>query len=898
MPHELSFLGTIDDNFSYTATSAVDTTSGMLRGRPHGGVALLWRKSIFPNVTVIQCKSVRLSAIKVSTATSRSFIVFSVYMPVDVTENLAEFTSCLGEISAIIESCDLESIYIMGDFNAHPSEAFGKELINFCSEQKWICVDLERLGITSDTYTYISDSHGSRRWLDHCLVTENAWSTVTNINVKYDVYWSDHFPLILSCNINMISPKIVHSVRVPNKIVWGTRDTKQIEQYNKICNSLFRDLDYPTEFTGCDGKLCNNVDHKVIISNMYNNIVKILREWAVRSYILHKKKPRVIGWNKHVRSAHDQARIAYLTWIQCGKPTIGPIYNNMCETKRVFKSKIKWCQNNELQLQVDMLATHHKAKDFNSFWKLTNKLVPKNSLPVSMNGICDHKGISNLFKDQFMVQPQPCNIQGALSSKRPRADTVMSDMNTLVRAKDIVAIINGMKRGKSPGHDGLSIEHLRFAGKHLPRVLAMFYNFCISHSYLPDDLMKTVVVPIIKNKTGDASDGSNYRPISLATILAKVLDSLLDKQLNKHMSLSDAQFGFQSKLSTETAILCLKHTVQYYTSRKTPVYACFLDLSKAFDLVSYDRLWEKMLAETTVPEVTINLFRYWYSNQMNVVRWADSYSDEYRLDCGVRQGGITSPKLFNLYINGLIVELSKANVGCSINGNTTNNISYADDMVLLSPSISALNKLIRICEAYAAAHGLKYNIKKSELMLFKAGTKSYDVPPVLLNGSPLTWVKQFKYLGHWVVDSLSDDMDLERERRALSVRCNMLARRFARCSKPIKNTLFKAYCQSFYTCSLWVKYTQKAYSALRVQYNNGYRMLLGLPRFCSASGMFAEARIDDFFAIRRKRIASLLRRVRDGANSFLAVVSQDINNDIMRHWMAIQKPSILVFSVK
>ncbi|CAK1595663.1 unnamed protein product [Parnassius mnemosyne] len=104
-------------------------------------------------------------------------------------------------------------------------------------------------------------------------------------------------------------------------------------------------------------------------------------------------------------------------------------------------------------------------------------------------------------------------------------------------------------------------------------------------------MTKTVVVPIIKNKTGDASKLSNYRPISLAIDIAKVLDGLIDIQLRQHLQFLDAQFGFRPGLSTEMAILNLKHTVQYYTQRSTPVYACFLDLSKALDLVSYDRLW-------------------------------------------------------------------------------------------------------------------------------------------------------------------------------------------------------------------------------------------------------------------------------------------------------------------
>lgn len=327
--------------------------------------------------------------------------------------------------------------------------------------------------------------------------------------------------------------------------------------------------------------------------------------------------------------------------------------------------------------------------------------------------------------------------------------------------------------------------------------------------------------------------------------------------------------------------------MQYYTERKTPVFACFLDLSKAFDLVSYDVLWKKMANNTTLPWDIVSIFKYWYDNQLNSVKWAGVHSDVYRLESGVRQGGLTSPKLFNLYMNGLIEELNSTNVGCHIDGVCVNNISYADDMVLLSPSIGALQRLLRICETYAESHGLRYNSSKSEFLIFKAGSKTYSTPPVSLGGIELKKVDKFKYLGHWVTDTLSDNADIERERRALAVRCNMLARRFVRCSKQVKVTLFKAYCQSFYTCSLWVDYSRRAYSALRVQYNDAFRVLFGLPRFCSASRMFAEANTDCFYAVIRKRCASLLSRLRASSNGILRVLSDRWDSPLLGHWMRL-----------
>lgn len=149
LPHDLSLLNTVDANFEYTGTSAVDVSAGLLCGRPYGGVAILWRKSAFDMVSVIDCDNVRIAAIKLTVST-RTIVVFTVYMPTCCQENLPVFTECLSAIRSIMEieeNLGVESFYILGDFNAHPNELFYKEMINFCVEQNWLCVDVNNLGI-------------------------------------------------------------------------------------------------------------------------------------------------------------------------------------------------------------------------------------------------------------------------------------------------------------------------------------------------------------------------------------------------------------------------------------------------------------------------------------------------------------------------------------------------------------------------------------------------------------------------------------------------------------------------------------------------------------------------------------------------------------------------------
>lgn len=799
-------------------------------------------------------------------------------------------TDCFSVISAVIEdNNDCESVYILGDFNAHPKELFCDEMLSFCSEQKWCCIDISILGLESDTYTFTSESHGSDRWLDHCICSKAAQDTVRNVWVQHDVYWSDHFPLFIECDIAAITAKCGNSSRntVSNQVNWGERGADQIEVYHSYCNENLKMLDLPEELASCSDTLCSNPNHTNLLSKMYCDVVGILTEGAILSHNrkCKRKGGYVIGWNKYVAGAHRDARLKFQLWILAGKPHSGSIYNDMCMSRKFFKSKLKWCQDRQDQIKMDILASKHAAGDFKNFWKQTNRLNPKSGIPVSVSGESNLKSIANMFKDHFMVQSPLTG--SAVELGNGGVDLSCAERKITSTAKDIDMVIRNMRRGKSPGHDGLSIEHFKYAGDHLPHVLAMFFNLCLSHSFLPEPLMRTVVVPIVKNKTGDMSDKSNYRPISLATTTAKILDSVLNRYLGGHLCLNDAQFGFRAGLSTESAILSLKHTVRYYTQRNTPIYACFLDLSKAFDLVDYNLLWKK-LSETGMPVEGVSLLRYWYKNQVNQVRWVDTFSDEYRLECGVRQGGLTSPSLFNLYINELIEGLSSIHVGCYIDGTCVNNLSYADDMVLLAPSINALRKLVSTCERYAVEHGLKYNSKKSEVLIFKAGKlKPTDVPPVVLDGSALKVVSFFKYLGHMLTEDLRDDMDIERERRALAVRSNMLARRFARSTKEVKLTLFRAYCQTFYSSSLWVQYTQRAYSALRVQYNNSFRVLLGLPRHCSASGMFAEARVDGFHAIIRKKVASMFHRLRSSPNSILNMIASQYCCPIQKYWIGI-----------
>ena len=131
--------------------------------------------------------------------------------------------------------------------------------------------------------------------------------------------------------------------------------------------------------------------------------------------------------------------------------------------------------------------------------------------------------------------------------------------------------------------------------------------------------MKTAIVPIIKNKTGNTSDKNNYRPIALVTAASKIFELCLSVILEDYLTTHDQQFGFKRKHSTDLCIFTVKSVPKYYTKENSPVYICFLDASKAFDKIYHYILFRKLFDRKT-PIVLVRILLFWYTNQTMCVK--------------------------------------------------------------------------------------------------------------------------------------------------------------------------------------------------------------------------------------------------------------------------------------
>ena len=176
------------------------------------------------------------------------------------------------------------------------------------------------------------------------------------------------------------------------------------------------------------------------------------------------------------------------------------------------------------------------------------------------------------------------------------------------------------------------------------------------------------------------------------------------------------------------------------------MYATFLDASKAFEIL--DKLFE-LLIEKGVCVVVARLLAFMYSNHECRVKRCYEVSHNFRVCNGVKQGGVLSPLLSNIYIDVLLERLAKSGLGCLVGKMFTGCLAYADD-VLLSPTVDALKNMLKICETYSVDFNIKFNTSKSKLLVFSEN--STDVK-VNFQGNTIPQVKSETHVGHLMSNS-------------------------------------------------------------------------------------------------------------------------------------------------
>ena len=479
-------------------------------------------------------------------------------------------------------------------------------------------------------------------------------------------------------------------------------------------------------------------------------------------------------------------------------------YATYAAKRNDVKCKIRSARNSYERSLLDKLRSNPKA--LYSYIKSKQKIRPSIGPLIKSDGslTADDQEVTETLNQFFESTFTKENL-----SSMPVPSFVSEDSICDIDITESIVLqkLLELKVNKAPGPDGIHSYVLKACANTLYVPLTILYSQSLSSGVLPDEWKQAHVAPVFKK--GQRNQASNYRPISLTSLVVKILESIIHSELVTFLDgqgiLNGEQHGFVNRKSCFTNLLS---TFEEWTSALDQGFGIdviFLDYSKAFDSVPHHRLISKLEAFGVRGNLSLWLSNF-LSNRFQRVVLNGHLSSWAQVVSGVPQGSVLGPLLFILYVND-IPDLIESNVRMFADDTKIYSVIQSfDDHLRLQ---SDVDRLLQWSHTWL----LRFNIAKCKLM--RIGNSAPFTYSMLDSSTNLpfeiTEVQEEKDLGIWCTEDLKPSLQCRKAAAKAMQVLGLLRRSFKLFSVDLLTFLYKMYVRPHleYCIQVWSPYLAK-----------------------------------------------------------------------------------------
>ena len=461
--------------------------------------------------------------------------------------------------------------------------------------------------------------------------------------------------------------------------------------------------------------------------------------------------------------------------------------------------------NNKLKKELS-----DKSLSSKKWWGIVNSLSGRSGsteIPVIEHQGTPHISASekaNIFCQTFADK---CTLPGASVQPQLQSPPPSSHFGHVhFKPKEVRNILRNLDPGRATGPDEIPTRVLKECAAELASPFSRLFQLLFSRGSFPDQWKTARVIPI--HKRDSKSDPSKYRPISLLSVISKVMESSVHKQLQRyllrHNLISNKQYGFRPNHSTADLLTVLSQTWNNILDKGGEVYAVALDIKGAFDQVWHNGLCAKLLSKGVTGHLHIWLQNYLQGRSIKVVLSGQS-SSPLPINASVPQGSILGPLLFSVFIDDVVEQCN-------------NNIYlYADDSTIFAPVTSSngpevaasLNEDLERIRKWADVWKVTFEPSKCKAMILSR-RRNPSRPDIFFGTTKISLSEQMEVLGLCIDSKLTWTTHLSNICKRAGQRLGALRKLANKLDAKGRANIFKTQVRSImeYSCLAWMNAAQ------------------------------------------------------------------------------------------